>query len=230
MKFATSALVAALICTAGWSQQHLSPPVELADEPHHTLLLANSKVRVFRLELQPNEATLPHRHNKFYAFLSLRPVKISNEVRGRPPVVTYIEAGELHTSKGGFAVAERDSSAQPAELLVIETVQLGGGGFDTPMGGFRYHDAAFSELFEAPVVRGYSMDIAAGGRTEPHEERYDRLLVAVSDLNLRENVMGQSPSELRMEAGEIRWVPRGMMHTTMNIGKSPAVFVTLEFE
>lgn len=227
---AVSALAVALLSTMGWSQEGSPAPAEIVAEPHHTLLLQNPEVRVFRLKLQPNEATFPHRHNTFYAYLSLRPATIGNEVRGRQPVVTQIEAAELHTSKGGFTVAERNNSSEPADLLVIEAVKPSAGGFSTAMGGFHYHDAAFGPIFEAPAVRGYAMTIASGGRTEEHAEQYDRLLVATSDLNLRENVPGQPPSELRMKAGEILWIPSGVTHATTNIGTSPATFITLEFD
>jgi hypothetical protein len=230
MRLTLATLAAALICALAWSQESRSTSVEIVDEPHHTLLLQNPEVRVFRLKLQPNEVTLPHRHKSFYAYLSLRPVTIGNEVRGRQPVVTDIEAAELHTSKGGFTVAERNNSSEAADLLVIEAMKAGERGFNTPMGGFRFHDAAFGAIFEAPAIRGYTMTIAAEGRTEEHAEPYDRLLVAVSDLKLRENVAGQPPSELQMKAGEIRWIPRGMTHATTNIGKAPATFITLEFE
>ncbi len=230
MRMAVSALPTALLCILGWSQGPPSPPVAIVDEPHHTLLLQNQEVRVSRLKLQPNEVTLPHRHNTFYAYLSLRSVEIGHEVRGRQPVVTHIEANELHTSKGGFTVAERNNSSEAADLLVIEAVKPSGGGFNTPMGGFRYHDAAFGPIFDASAIRGYTMTIAAGGRTEEHAENYDRLLVAVSDLKLRENVVGQPPSELQMKAGEIRWIPLGMTHATTNIGTSPATFIVLEFD
>lgn len=230
MRLAVSALAAALLCPSGWSQEAPSTPVEIVDEPHHTPLLQNPEVRVFRLKLQPNEVTLPHRHKTFYAYLSLRPVTIGNVVRGRQPVVTHIEATEVHTSKGGFTLAERNNSSEPADLLVIEAVKLSAGEFNTPMGGFLYHDAALGAIFEASAIRGYSMIIAAGGRTEEHAEQYDRLLVAVSDLKLRENLVGQPPSEFQMKAGEIRWIPRGMTHATTNIGTSPATFITLEFD
>ncbi|MGD0220671.1 MAG: hypothetical protein ABSC73_09500 [Acidimicrobiales bacterium] len=225
-----AAVLATLVaCTPGLAQQPGPAAVEIVDEPHHSLLLRNAQVRVFRLKLQPGEATLPHRHGMFYAFLSLRPVVIGNEVRGRQPVMTRIEAGELHTSKGGFTVAERNNSSEPADLLVIEALKANAGEFNSPMGGFRYHDAAFGELFQASAVRGYTMTIAAGGRTEQHGENYDRLLIAVSDLDFREDTASQSPSEFAMKAGEVRWIPRGQTHATTNIGASPATFITLEF-
>ena len=229
ISFLAASLAAAAACAAVLAQQPEPTAVEIADEPHHTLVLRNEQVRVFRLRLQPGEVTLPHRHAVFYAFLSLRPAVIGNEVRGRQPVVTHAEAGELHTSKGGFTLAERNNSSEPADLLVVEALNADARVFSTPMGGFRYHDAAFGELFNATATRGYTMRIAAGGRIEKHDENYDRLLIAVTDLNLREDVAGQPPSGLAMKAGEVRWIPRGQVHATMNVGASPATLITLEF-
>jgi quercetin dioxygenase-like cupin family protein len=211
------------------AQENPGKVLEIAEEPHHSLLLQNDEVRVYRLKLQPGEVTLPHRHKSFYAYLSVTPATIGNEVRGRPPVITKLVAGELHTSKGGFNLAERNNSPQPVDLLIIEPARVAGAGFTTPMGGFRFHDAVFGELFEAPVMRGYTMTIAVGGHTEPHREAFDRLIVAVSNLGLRETLDGRTPSEFEMKAGEIRWEQRGATSAIENIGTSPATFITLEF-
>ena len=72
------------------------------------------------------------------------------------------------------------------------------------------------------------MTIAAAGRTEQHMENYDRLVIAVTDLELRETVAGQS-DDFDMKSGEVRWIPRGVIHATTNVGPSPATFITLEF-
>jgi hypothetical protein len=202
----------------------------VSKEPHHKLLFENPQVRVFRLELQSGEGTLPHRHEHSYAYFSLNTVTIANEVRGRPPVVVELDAGEVHTSKGRFTLTERNKSREPSDLFVIEMLKADAADFATPVGGFHYHDAAFAELFQFPGMRGYSMVVAAGGRTEKHEEQYDRLLVAVSDLKFREDVAGEPSSEVLMKAGDIKWFPRGMNHSTTNTGNSPATFITFEFE
>ena len=231
MKVSVLFFAATLICPDVWCQEGAPTVVEIVDEPHHTLLLENEAVRVFRLNLQQKEVTLPHRHQTFYAFLSLRPVTIGNEVRGREPVFTELKAGELHTSKGGFTVAERNISSGPAELIVIESIKPDDGkGFSKPMGGFQLHSAAIGLLFESSVLRGYNMAIAAGGRVGTRLEEYDRLLIALSDLSLREELEGQSPSDVQMKAGEVRWVARGMTHATTNVGSSPAALLTLEFK
>lgn len=233
MRFAIPCLAATLAAAAAGAQftapQSIPAAVEITDEPHHALLIRNSQARVFRLKLEPGEATLPHRHRGFYAFLSLRPVVIGNEVRGHDPVLTSLEADELRTSKGGFTVAERNNSAERADLLVIEALKGNAGEFSTPMGGFRFHDAALGELFEAPAVRAYTLRMAAGGRTEQRQENYDRLLVALTDVHLREEMAGQPPSELVMKAGEVRWILRGQLHAVTNLAVSPCMLLTLEF-
>jgi quercetin dioxygenase-like cupin family protein len=224
-------ILALLSCTALSGQQGPSTaPLELSKESHHELLFENAEVRVFRVELQPGERTLPHRHERSYAYLSLHPVTLANEVRGHPPVVVELEGGEVHTSKGGFTLAERNKSPEPAAIILIEAVKADAGGFAAPIGGFRYHGAAFAGLFQFTGMRGYSLVVAAGGRTEKHEEQYDRLILAISDLKLREDVTGQPSSEVLMNAGDVKWFPRGISHATTNMGDSPATFITFEFE
>jgi hypothetical protein len=76
-------------------------------------------------------------------------------------VTTRIEAGDLHTLKGGFTEAQRNNSSAPAALLVVEALKADAREFHSPMGGLRCHDAAFGELFQASADRGYTMRTAA---------------------------------------------------------------------
>jgi hypothetical protein len=118
MRGAVPVAVALLLCVGVRAQEGAATSVDITAEPHHTLLLENSQARVFHLRLQPGEATLPHRHRNIYAYLSLRPITIANDVRGRPPVVVGLEANEVHTSKGGFTITERNKSSDPATCLL----------------------------------------------------------------------------------------------------------------
>lgn len=141
-----------------------------------------------------------------------------------------LDANDVRTSKGGFTLSERNQSTGPADLLVIEALKPDGAEFPSPVRSFRFHDAALGELFEFPAMRGYTMVIAAGGHTEKHDENYDRLVIAVTDLNLREESAGQPPSEVQMKAGDIKWFAAGSNHATTNLGTSPATFLTVEFQ
>lgn len=206
-----------------------APQLDMADEPHHSLLLKNERARVFRLALKPQEATLPHKHDAFYVYFSLRPTKVSNEVKGRTPVLIELEPDDVHMSKGGFTVAERNVSPEPTEVFVIETISVPKGDFDTPPHAFRYHDSALGDLFETRGLRAYTVLLASGGRTEKHAEAYDRVMIALNDLTLLEDIAGRGREELSMKAGEVRWFPRGEIHATTNIGSSQAKFITFEF-
>jgi anti-sigma factor ChrR (cupin superfamily) len=103
------------------SAQVAQETIDLGKEPHHTILVQNSRTRVYRLRLAPGESTLRHEHTGFYAFVSLYDTTIQNEVLGRNPVVSQLAAGELHTSKGGFRLIEHNVSTEPAcEFIVVE--------------------------------------------------------------------------------------------------------------
>ena len=230
MRLRATLIVSSLLALPSAHAQQVPPNTqEITNEPHHTLLLQNDDVRVFRLKLQPGEATLPHRHQLFYAYLSLRPVTIANEVRGREPVLTQLEAGELHTSKGGFTVAERNNSQELAEIIVIEVKKSNGAGFTTPMPGFRFHNSAFSALYEGAAMRCYSIMLLNGGLTDLHTESYDSLIVALADLKFRETNADGTASAIEMKAGDTRWVPRGVTHAFTNTVPTPATYVALEF-
>lgn len=223
-------LTIALLLGASTTAQSTPPSVvDLASESHHAIVLENEHVRVFRLSLKPGEATAPHRHKGFYLYFTLHPLTISNEVRGREPVLTELAAGEIRTSKGGFTLSERNQSSGSAELLVVEPITVTSDGFTSPMASFRYHDAAFGEIFESQSVRGYEMTIAAGGRTEPHPENYDRLIIALTDFKLTDTPSVGPQSIQEMHAGEVRWFLRGSTHAITNSGTSIAKFITLEF-
>jgi hypothetical protein len=224
-RYLASLPMAVTMLAAQVSPQH----VKLAEEPHHKLLLENAETRVFRLTLARNEATLLHRHPGFYAFISIGTATIQNEVPGHKPVVTELSEGDLHTSKGGFSLIERNISSNPAELIVIERVRSPGAPFQSPMGAFRIHDAALGELFDEPFMRAYTLRLAAGGRTEAHDERYDRLIVAVTDLHLEDALDGPQPKQVLLKRGEVQWIPHGSDHAITNTGTEPCTFITIEF-
>jgi hypothetical protein len=161
--------------------------------------------------------------------MSLRTVRIGNEVRGHSPVPVELAAGEVHTSKGGFTVAERDSSPEPADIVVVEPKHVKGAGFDSPMADFAYHDAGSVELFTNSMVRGYSIGMAAGGKIDAHKDSFDRLLIAISNLNLSETDDRGNRANLQVKAGDVLWLLRGTTHNIVNLGQSSADFVTLEF-
>ena len=222
--FATTLL---LVSLSAKSQTGQTTPIPLEREPHHSVAFENDRVRVFRLELGPNEVTKTHRHSSFYAYFSLNPVTISNEVTGHAPVITQLERGDLRTSKGGFNVAERNKSTERADIFVIQPAKTAGGGFATPI-AIRMHDAAIGELYTGPSMHAYSVEIASSGRLEEHTEAHDSLVIALTDSNIRENTPGNGSTDWNMKTGEARWVPQGTTHSETNVGSGPAALIVFE--
>jgi quercetin dioxygenase-like cupin family protein len=208
--------------------EETTAPVSIEKEPHHSLVFENDQVQVFHLQLQPNEVTEVHRHASFYAYFSLRSVTISNEVKGHDPVITQLEPGELRTSKGGFNVAERNKSDDPADIFVIQSLKSDGDGFATPI-AIPMHDAGIITQYVGPTMRVYSVGIASGGQLEEHTEQYDSLVIALTETNIRETVPGSGPANWNMKAGDVRWIPRGTTHSETNLGSIPADLVVFEF-
>lgn len=177
MKSCVFLITTLLMCPiSAKSQTAETRPTSIEKELHHSLAFENDHVRVFHLQLQPNEATKTHRHPSFYTYFSLRPATISNEVAGHAPVITRLEQGELRTSRGGFNVAERNKSNERPDVFVVQPVKSAGDGFATPL-AIPMHDAGIVEQYTGPTLRVYSVGIASSGRLEEHTEVYDSLVI-----------------------------------------------------
>jgi len=152
-----------------------------------------------------------------------------NIVPGRTPVTTELSAGELHTSKGGFSLVEQNAALTPSNLIVVERMGQKAAPFGSPMIGFKYHDAAVGELFEMPAMRGYVTRLASGGRTEPHEEKFDRLIVAVTNLHLGHQFDERNQTETSLKAGDVRWIAKASDRSIVNLAGTACSFITIEF-
>jgi hypothetical protein len=230
MKRRRSYIALFLLCASVvWAQSRPPKAINISAESHHSLVFSNGAVQIFKLQLQPNEVTAFHHHDRPYVYLSLHTAEIANEVPGHPPVITDLGPLQLRSSHGGFSVAERNISAAPVEIWVVEPVRSSGPGFVQPLGAFEYHDAAIAELSDGPSMRVYAMTIAAGGRVASHAETYGRVFLAASNLQLRETVAGQSPAQVEMKTGEARWLAASSSYSVENLGSSPADFIVFEF-
>ncbi len=187
-----SALLLIISCAVLLSAQ--VPEVEITAEPHHHLALQNPFVRVFKVELAPQAATLMHRHRHDYVFVTLGPSEVENDVQGKPSATLKLKDGDTYFLPGGFAHIAKNLSGQPFRNVTIEFMQ----------------------------------DEKAR-KSPPPKWDEAHLLVAVSDLEIRSDVVGQGPMPGHFKSGDVKWLPGGYSHTVTNVGKSEAKFITLEF-
>ena len=97
-----------------------SASVPITKEPHHHLVLENSYVRVFRVEIISPDATLLHRHDNPYAYMSIGKAEFTNAVEGKPDTRVKMTDGQLGYSRGGFSHIIRTENDTPFYNLTIE--------------------------------------------------------------------------------------------------------------
>ncbi len=229
-------------------------PVEITAEPFHHLVLKNRKVRVFAVEVPPKAATLLHRHRSDYVFVTLGESVVRNERQGEKPAELRLNDGDVRFSKGGFAHIARNLGDSPFRNVTLEVRKPARGivrlaTCDVNEGiecGFCDVSAEGKQKCEWPGdmnvlpelekkeqdygVYQSVIHLQPASTTGMHSHKTDHLVVAVSDLELKNEVQGKAPETLRMKAGEVRWVKGGFTHSLTNLGKQPAWFVSFEFK
>lgn len=209
--------------------------VEITSEPHHHLLLENASVRAFLVNIAPHESTLLHRHRHDYVSITLGDSEVSNEVEGKPPVHLNLRDGETYFLPGNYAHLARNLAATPFRNLIVELQQdekprkTPPPKWDEERGLQVFSGGTQEILFVKDGVRVSEIDLAPGGIVPSHHHSGPHLMVAVSDLEIRSDVVGMGPMPGHFKSGDVKWLPGGYTHSLTNVGREPAKFVTLEF-
>ena len=210
-----------------------SEAVEITAEPMHHPAISNDQVRVFQVEVPPGASTLLHHHGHDYVFVTLGESHVSNEVRDKPPAELKLTDGETRFTPGNFEHAARNLSDQPFRNVTIELMQdekLRDAPSPWPEGGDReLPGVRLKVLFVRDGARVSTVELQPGATVPSHHHDGPHLVVAVSDLELRNDVEGRPPTLAQLKAGDVKWVPGGFTHTLTNTGKAPARLVTVEF-
>src|SRR5215468_35827 len=118
--------VVCLLLVASLAAQTAAPAVVPVDqEPAHHLVFENEWVRVFQVEVAPHAATLMHRHDRDYVFVTLGDSQVISERQGEKPVTLKLKDGEARFTKGGFAHIARNLSDKPFRNVTVELVRPG---------------------------------------------------------------------------------------------------------
>lgn len=223
-----------LVALLSSSQPKAPSVVEITAEPSHHLVLQNRYVRVFSVEVAPRTATLVHRHRHDYIFVSLGPAEISNEVEGKPPVKLKLTEGDTEFAAGNFAHSVRNLSIASFRNITIELLRdEKTGSIPTDEDSRSLHvlrGGTEESLFVKDGVRVSEVELQIAGVEPKHRHAKAELMVALTDLLLRSEVVGKGASNIEMKAGDVRWMEGGFTHTVTNVGQGPAKYVTLEFE
>jgi oxalate decarboxylase/phosphoglucose isomerase-like protein (cupin superfamily) len=214
--------------------QSTSPAVEITNEPHHHLTLENKSVRVFNVEVPPHADTLMHWHRHDYIYVTLGDTEVVNAVKDKPPVTVKLQDGETRFSPATFAHIARNLSDRPfrnvtVEILEDEALRNSTAKWDEDRALDILQGGTKQILFIKDGIRVSEFELRPGTVVPMHHHTGPHLLIAVSDLDLRSDIEGQTPTPAQFKSGDSKWLPGGYSHTITNTGPKPAKFVTLEF-
>jgi quercetin dioxygenase-like cupin family protein len=176
-----------------------------------------------------------HRHRHDYAFVILGNTDVSNDVEGKPPVELKLKDGEVGFLPGNFAHLARNLAATPFRNVTIEFLEDEKARSAPPPQwdeerGLRVLNGGTQEiLFVKDGARVSEIELQPHGMIPTHHHKGPHLVVAITDLDLRSDIEGRSPTSSQLKSGEVKWVPGGYTHTLTNVAQEPAKLVTIEF-
>jgi hypothetical protein len=210
------------------------PPsaVEIASEPHHHLVLQNKYVRVFNVEVPPQQSTMMHWHGHDYAYVAIGDAEFSNEVMGKPPVTVKLRNGETRFSLGNFAHVARDLAGMPFRNVTIELLQdhnaslSSSARWDEQRGLQVLEGGTADILFVKDGVRVTEFQLQPGAIVPKNRLTAPYLLVALTDLELR---APDKTTLADLKTGGIKWFAARPKTGFSNAAKQSVRFITLEF-
>jgi quercetin dioxygenase-like cupin family protein len=206
--------------------------IDVAADPSHHLAVENQYLRALKVELAPNAATSKHRHTHDYVTVAFGSAELSNEVDGKEPVKIKLDDGQVRFTDGaGPAHLVRNVATTPFHNVTIELLQD-----ETAVAKAQWedghpppplHGGSREVLFVKHGVRVSKLDLKPGGVLPKHELSDHCFVVAVTDVDLRDEKGGHS---IDLHSGEVKWDDGGSSHKLTNKSKQAAKIVLLEFK
>lgn len=230
---------------AGSGEAGANQIVNLDNEPHHHFAMQNDKVRIFKVSVAPHTSTLVHQHDRDYVFVSLGKSDISNEVVGKAPVEVKLKDGQANFTKGGFAHLAKNLADTPFRNVTVELMQPAQGEVkhcdensqaceiarDNPCVVAGIVDCATTHwVVDAENFRMTETRIPPSLKLPKQAHASNYLLIAITDLDLRDPAYGANRKQLSLKEGDAVWMPSTKEAEWKNSGKTTARFLTVEFK
>jgi len=109
------------------AMQNAAPPqatsVAISEEHHHHLVLANSFIQAYEVEVLPHESTLLHRHDQDYIYIVFGDADITNAVEGKPEIKAHLVDTTVNFAKGPFAHVARVDGNNIFRNITVQLLQ-----------------------------------------------------------------------------------------------------------
>ena len=208
--------------------------VEITAEPSHHQILQNDYVRVFYVEVPPHSTTQLHWHRRDYFYVSLGASNLVNQVIGKQPANLKLQDGETRFTPGNFAHVVKNLSDQPFRNVTVEFLKdeqahkTPPPKWDEERALHVHHNGTQEVMFVQDGVRVSDFQLQPGGMVHNQHHPGPRLIVAVTDVDIRSSAAGKS-TPIQLMPGEVKWLKGGTTDMLMNAGKNSVRWITLEF-
>jgi len=236
MKMIVSAALFCVLVGVVCAQEKAVP---VGEEGHHQLVLENEYTRVFHVVLAPKESTLMHQHDRDYVYVMIGSSQVESLKQGAAPTQMKLNDGDVKFTKGPLTHKVTNVGDTPFVNLTIEvkkasTKAVCGASWagveaekpqacETVMSGF------FGETLNLKtdqVEATTESTTGSGTGLKPGDVHNARLLVALSQLAC----LCADRKVLRMNPGDVAWLPRQTAEQISNVGDIHARFVIVSFE
>jgi len=229
-------------------QYPITPPtaVPAGQEPHHTLLLQNSYVRVYDVNVPPEDATLLHQHDLPYISVALGPADYVDAMVGKPEAHVVLEDGATRYSAGNFTHVLRTDAGIPFRNITVELLRPQAEArnicekmIDGPLATCPQLQAdppksgnppfeLITPYFETSEVSVEMVQIAGGKEFTEAAPGTPALLIALSQANLDVAVGGSHVAFLH--TGDVLWMPAGQSRRVVDFLGTRSSFLVLSFK
>jgi quercetin dioxygenase-like cupin family protein len=203
-------------------------------------ILANSQVRVLRVDVPAGVSTQVGRHDHDFLIVSLGTNQF--ELAGPVNSIQFSMAdGEVQVITGHWPHRIVNKSQQTAHIVEIEAKKgiaperaiCGLAAKSCTGSRFAFNDQTNyveSPLFDTPLLRLSKLEIQPGSGMPQHRDASDQLLIALNDQQLLNVILDDRTSNIDAHAGDVEWFSGGTVHRLANRGSQPAHFLTLELK
>jgi quercetin dioxygenase-like cupin family protein len=236
MKKIASAVLLCLLAASVCAQEKAVP---VGEEGHHQLVLENEYTRVFHVVLAPKESTLMHQHDRDYVYVMIGLAQVE-VVKPDSATQMKLNDGDVNFTKAPLVHKVTNTGETPFVNLTVEVKKpstkavcgaswagveaekkgVCGMTLVTGLSGETHH-------LETDEVEAVTYFAAGSGTGFTYDDADNpRLLVAISPLRC----LCGSDQDLKMSAGDVAWLPKGILADISKIGNSSPEIVLVSFK
>jgi quercetin dioxygenase-like cupin family protein len=225
--------------------------------PGRRELMRNKRVIVATTAIPPGQSLPMHRHERDYVGVILTDGQIRQTIPDQGAVAgtgkkmgrvfgamhvpgatgDKVQAGDVGYHQAGYTHAEENKGKAETRAVTIEFLEPAGKQQDPQHGANKYCnendkkicvDEKYLFCTDKFCVEDVTMD--PGAVSTKHSHSTDHMLVAVTDYQLTDVIVGKPKKIRTKKAGEVEYIPAGITHQLTNTSGARARFVVVAFK